>query len=244
MIAASMTRDHILREIKRMAETNGGIPLGRQRFATETGIKQTDWGKFWARWSDAVRESGLEPNKLQDAFSETMLLEKYAQLVRELGHPPTSAELRLKPHNDPEFPFATTFESRFGSKAKVINRVVGHFQNQAGFEDVVRLCKQYIAPASRTAEYNKATDTEMGYVYLSKSGRFFKIGKTNATGRREYELGVQLPEKVTTVHVISTDDPAGIEAYWHKRFASKRKKGECFQLTSADVSAFKRRKFM
>ncbi len=83
-----------------------------------------------------------------------------------------------------------------------------------------------------------------GYVYLVKSGRFFKLGKTNAAGRREYELGIQLPEKVKTVHVITTDDAAGIEAYWHKRFAGKPKKGEWFQLTQADVSAFKRRKFM
>ncbi len=84
----------------------------------------------------------------------------------------------------------------------------------------------------------------MGFVYLLKSGRFYKIGKTNAAGRRERELAIQLPEKAATAHVIKTDDPTGIEAYWHKRFEAKRRHGEWFELDRADVLVFKRRKFM
>ena len=77
-----------------------------------------------------------------------------------------------------------------------------------------------------------------------KSGRYYKIGKTNAHGRRERELAIQLPERAQTVHVIKTDDPAGIEAYWHQRFASKRKHGEWFELDHVDIGAFRCRKFM
>jgi hypothetical protein len=63
-------------------------------------------------------------------------------------------------------------------------------------------------------------------------------------GQRERQLAIQLPEKVGTIHSIRTDDPAGIEAYWHKRFEAKRMNGEWFNLNAEDIGAFKRRKFM
>lgn len=77
-----------------------------------------------------------------------------------------------------------------------------------------------------------------------KSGRFYKIGRSNSAGRREYEVGLKLPVRTTLIHEIATDDPAGIEAYWHKRFASRRGHGEWFDLTPEDVTAFRRRRFM
>ena len=54
-----MDKQHIIEEIKRNAQENGGEPLGRHRFLTETGIRESDWiGRYWTKWSDAVREAG------------------------------------------------------------------------------------------------------------------------------------------------------------------------------------------
>lgn len=80
-------------------------------------------------------------------------------------------------------------------------------------------------------------------MYLLKHGQHYKIGRTNDTARRRREVSLLLPEELEHVHVIETDDPEGIEAYWHRRFAAKRIRGEWFTLISEDVAAFKRRRY-
>ena len=87
-------------------------------------------------------------------------------------------------------------------------------------------------------------EKEMGYVYLMKSGNYYKLGRSINVERRNYEIGIKLPEKFDIIHKIKTDDSAGIEAYWQNRFQDKRKQGEWFDLSSGDIKAFKRRKFM
>ena len=78
------------------------------------------------------------------------------------------------------------------------------------------------------------------FVYLMKSGRHYKIGRTSSLGRREWELGIKIPIPPKTIHSIETDDPVAVEAYWHKRFSDKRGEGEWFDLSPEDITAFKR----
>ena len=241
-----MKKAHILSEIKRTAAANGGVALGEARFESETGIKRRDWfGVHWARWGDAVQEAGFAPNQLNTAFEERKLLESYARLTKELGRLPTNGDLRLKRRADASFPSWNTF-ARFGSKAELAKQVRLHCQADADLNIVVTLCDTYLATVhhSDEEEASNTDDVVIGFVYLIKSGRYYKIGKSNSAGRREYELSIQLPERVETVHVIRTDDPPGIESYWHSRFAEKRLNGEWFDLNASDIAAFKRRKFM
>jgi hypothetical protein len=132
-----------------------------------------------------------------------------------------------------------------GRKHELAARLVQHCLGKNGYEDVLAICQPLVAQAKKVSDSTPPLDSEeVGYVYLLKSDRHYKIGRTNAVGRREYEIGIQLPEKTALIHSIKTDDPAGIEAYWHHRFKDQRKGGEWFALTPQDVAAFRRRKFM
>ncbi|HXN22857.1 MAG TPA: GIY-YIG nuclease family protein [Candidatus Dormibacteraeota bacterium] len=237
-----MNKEHILQEIKRTAQANGGVPLGWRKFVKETGIREADWlGTHWARWSDALREAGCTPNQMNTAYDESFVFEKFIALARELKKLPVRGDFLYKTRRDSTFPNAKTF-AKFGSKAELVKSVKEYCQNREGYEDIVLLCEGYVSHVNHDSETVDPSDGEMGFVYLMKSGRSYKIGRTNSAGRRKYELGIQLPDPLKTVHVISTDDPIGIETYWHNRFAAKRKNGEWFELDAADVNAFKRRK--
>jgi hypothetical protein len=237
-------KGHILSEIARTAAANGGVPLGEARFESETRIRRSDWfGKYWAKWGDAVQEAGFAPNELNTAFGDELLLRKYSEFVRELGRLPTAGELRMKRRNDSQFPSWNTF-ARFGTKAEMAKKVIEYCRSQKGFENVVEQCKLYIRSARSVPDDNEPPpgDVVIGYVYLLKHGsrREYKIGRTNNRLRREGEIGIELPEKIEPIHVIETDDPVGVEAYWHRRFAEKRLKNEWFSLAANDVRAFKR----
>ena len=237
-----MDKRHILEEITRIARENGGKAPGREKFERETGIKMSVWyPHLWLRWGDALQEAGFSPNKLQTALGNEVILEKYIALVRELGHLPVHGELVRKSKNDRSFPSANVFE-KFGGKRQIIAAVAQYCRTHQGLDEVLALCEQSSVQPSRGTEPQKESRSKIktGFVYLMQSGRHYKIGRTNSLGRREWELGIKIPVPPKTIHYIETDDPIGVEAYWHKRFAEKRGEGEWFDLLPEDIKAFKR----
>lgn len=231
-------RQHILDEIKRLTALNGGNPPGRETFQRETGIKISTWsGRYWARWGDALREAGFKPNELQGKTPEERLLAKIAEACRHYGSIPTSAEFRMYRKIDPAFP---SFDRRFPTKAELIDALRGWATKAGDHHDVLAMLPE---PETTTTARGPRAAVHDGFVYLLRSGAHYKIGKSDEIERRIKEIKVALPEATILAHTIVTDDPSGIEAYWHKRFADRRMNGEWFKLTPADVLAFKRRKF-
>lgn len=241
-----MTKNDILNAIKKTATENNGIALGMDKFFEATGIKRSDWeGKYWIRWADAIKEAGFIPNKFSSpAFDMEWLLEQFAGYVRALNHFPTQPELKIKNHNDKTFPTLTTMKTRLGTKAETLKKLIAFCKTKPEYKDVLEICELESENFIASVTAVKNVEGQLGVVYLMKSGKYYKIGKATHTGNRHYQLSIQLPEKVSLIHEIQTDDPFGIEKYWHGRFESKRLNGEWFNLNSYDIAAFKRRKFM
>ena len=234
-----MEKPAILDAIKRTCHENGGSPLGQRRFTEETGIPVSAWrGKYWARWGDAVEEAGFSRNTPNEAHDPDLLVRCLAELTRELGHFPTYADLRLARRRDSRFPTHHAFSKHLGQIEDRLHRVRLLATANAEFSDVLSLLPN---SAELIHDGTPARENEDGFVYMLKFGKHYKIGYTTAVPRRHREISLELPEKPDLVHKIATDDPPGIEAYWHQRFAAKRTQGEWFALSREDVLAFKRR---
>jgi Meiotically up-regulated gene 113 len=240
-----MTKETILSEIRRAAAENGNKPLGIGRFEEVTGIVVSDWrGRFWATWSEATAEAGIQSGRMNEAYESDILLSHLAELSRKCGRFPTYAETRMARAKDKNFPDSKVY-NRFGAKSDRVEALRQFVSEHTEFSDVLQLLPASVEFETGAADnHGDAADLGEGFVYMMKLGKAYKIGKTFSVPRRHREITLELPQKPDVVHSIRTDDPDGIEAYWHRRFGNKRTNGEWFALGIEDVKAFKRRKFM
>ncbi len=235
-------KDEILSEIRRLAEEYGGRPLGRNRFFEATEYERRTG-------SDAIGHVGAM--RLRRRVSRQMQCRLGLTIRRQ------SAVSRLRRGDSATFRLSPRYECSGWSiracramgftngldRGRLwVARLATFCEEDGDFEDVLGIVSPLLELADSRETHESDKSEERGFVYLLKSGRYYKIGHTNSTGRRAYELALQLPERPTPIHEIATDDPRGIEAYWHRRFADRRRNGEWFELTQADVSAFRRRK--
>lgn len=244
-----MKKQHILSEIKRTAADNGGVPLGINRFREATGIRKEDWyGIFWAKWTDAQVEAGCDPNQFgTPAFDEDWMIAKIAGYARKLRKIPTKPELKLRKQQDSEFPNIVTIRRRLGNKSEMVARILEYCRAQEGWSDIVDMCLSFqdsYATKLEPSNTSEESALEIGHVYLLKHGKAYKIGRSSDASRRYKDIKTQMPYKTQEIHVIETDDPVGIEAYWHNRFKDKRLEGEWFELSATDIKTFKKRRFM
>ncbi len=201
-------------------------------FARRTGISSHQWaGVHWLTWNEAVAEAGFPPNSRCRRINDDVLLASLAKVIRKVGRYPTRVELRYHCLRDPELPNPWPI-FRLGRKVELVARLLEFCGRRAGFEDVRALCAADGRP-------------DVAFVYLGHCAGLHKIGRTINVERRAKQLSANHPTAdVEMIHAIQTDDPHGVEAYWHNRFADKRVQGEWFALNDDDVQTFRKRTFM
>lgn len=233
-------KQEIIRKIREIASRNEGRAPGREKFQSETGIKPHDWrGKIWRTWSDAIAEAGFAPNDLQAAYADDDLLQFVLEIASDLKRFPSFADLDFEARRRASAPTMKTIQARW--KMADLASALAEYAEGAQATDVVALARGYLPPRrNERPNGSEATSEPLGYVYMQRHGSDFKIGFTSSLNKRGRQIQIELPQEIELVHSILTDDPAGVEAYWHKRFATKRTRGEWFKLTKNDVAAFKR----
>ena len=208
------SREHIVSEIRRIAASRDGQAPGWELFRSETRLSESSWkGRYWPRWTDALVEAGFTANVFHSAYSDDVLFSSFAAVARQHGHLPSEAEYKIAVRKDPQLPGINAFK-RLGNKEEFVRKLAVYSSQQPGFEDIAELCSSFKPKVIVSVESINAQDSQDGDVYLIKSGRHYKIGRSNSAGRREREIALQLPEAARRIHTIRTDDPIGIEAYW------------------------------
>ncbi len=229
-------KEEILAEIRRTVSENGGQPLGSKAFQNTTNIGWYDWGRYWPSWGSALVEAGFEPNKKKTAYADEFLVKRMIDVIRKFGRYPSLSELRIEGYNS-SFPYEPIKKRK---KYPIISKIVEFCSKNKNYEDILEICNPLLKELEKDEKSKDSTIIgQVGEVYLFRSGRYYKVGKTYDSVRRGHEISIQLPEKITLIHSIKTVDPSGIETYWHKRFNAKRKNGEWFDLTPADIKEFK-----
>lgn len=234
------SKESIIAAYNDLVAGKDGKVIAEAVFTRETGISSYHWsGGYWRSWSAFQADAGHTPNSPTEKIPDETLLHRFSELALERNEIPTEADLNLKRKEDRSFPDKSCFR-RWRGRNALLAKVAEYCVGKDQFAPVLQLLKQGV---SNTLDRRLDSFQVKGFVYLLRSGKYYKLGRTNAVGRRLRELAIQLPQKPDTVHVIETDDPEGIEQYWHHRFADKRQEGEWFALSPEELSAFKKRRF-
>lgn len=206
-----VTREAILSEIRRLAQDHDGR-IGMRAFLRATGIPEKQiLGKHWATWNDALTEAGIRTATFtRPRTPEEPVLEALAQLIATLRKWPTENELSLARRSDSSFPSLKVIR-RLRAEGALPAKLQAHCAARPDLDVVREIAAQQasIAPA-HDAPYDRAP--VQGYVYMMRTGRRYKIGRSNSPTRRHREVRLDLPDPTHLVHSIETDDPRGFFA--------------------------------
>lgn len=241
-----MTKEKAILLIHDLAARNGG-KVSLRSFIDEAGIPEQRLRKslWFTGWNNLLQEIGLSTNQFfVDRTSDEDIAGAVAELVARLKHWPTEDEFVREKKVSPTFPDISLI--RRAKKSGKLRSLLEHYRPDDEASAIVRDNAKLlpVAPNEDETDEGDPSVRVQGFVYMLRNDRRYKIGFTKSPIRRFREVRLELPDETIRVHAIETDDPIGIESYWHKRFASKRiRDSEWFELDGNDIRAFKRRNY-
>lgn len=238
-----MTAEEIITAIQVAAKKRKGKAPGGEAFLRSVGLSERGlWRVGFRTYSEAVAAAGIKPNVMNPGMSDSDVLNGLAELVLRIERFPTKADISLARIRGDEVVSYAALLRRRGDSIVGLREVFATFaQSHARVDELSAILG--LSEVAGERDFPVLAPSITGYVYLLKSNKDYKIGRSNDVARRRREVSLLLPRELEHVHVIETDDPEGIERYWHQRFADRRTRGEWFALTPEDVRAFRRRRF-
>src|SRR3989442_14668099 len=180
-----LSKESIVTAYNDIVAERGGKIIGEAVFTRETGISTYYWhGAYWRSWSAFQADAGPPPNQPTQRISDETLLQCFAQLALERSDIPIEADLVLKRQEDPSFPDKSCFR-RWGNRNALLAKVADYCTGKGEFARVLQFLKQ---GASNSLDRRLDSLEIKGFVYLLRSGKYYKIGRSNAVGRRLREL--------------------------------------------------------
>jgi hypothetical protein len=238
-------KETIVERVREIAKANGG-KVSFRNFVQETGIpgqrlRKQEWFQGWNR---LLEESGVSTSSFaRPSIPREFIAANVIRIAERLGRWPTEDELAREKKVNASFPSLSLIRTL--KKSGALSSIIKEYCRQFPASEVIQKVVGELGTTEHLAD--AAIDKQgriQGYVYMLRYGRKYKIGHTTTLARRFRDVKIELPEETIQVHAIATDDPKGIEAYWHTRFSAKQiRKTEWFELNADDVRSFKRRRY-
>ena len=200
-----MMKDEILNLLRDIAGTEGG-DVSMRHFMALSGIKEKQIvGAHWPTWNDAKRDAGLDTKPfVRERVQEDPIIPSIAVLLSTLERWPTENELRLAKKKNASIPSTRVFR-RLSVDRNFLCKLETHCSGIPVMASVSNVISDKLRESLKVELTSLST---VGYVYMMRSGRSYKIGRTNSPARRHREVRLDLPEPTNLVHSIETDDAA------------------------------------
>ncbi|MDE3068711.1 MAG: GIY-YIG nuclease family protein [Verrucomicrobiota bacterium] len=247
---SAISKEQLIEQLQRVTRDNGGRPPGESRFYREAKLtKESLWDADICSYGDLCELAGLPRNRLQQQMTPDQLFEPLALLTAKLKRFPNHTDREMARRRDVAFPSYEAYRTAQDKSGALELQLLDWCRSRPEHSAALEIMEAHVSQQDgRPQPTRRGQRPVNGYVYLMRygnSGRDYKLGMTERVERRHAQISGMFPGDVRVIHVIETDDPAGIERYWKRRFESKRvpDKDEIFRLLPEDVAAFKWRKY-